>query len=265
MKIGFIQMEPEFGRIKRNVEHAFKLICDTSADLLVFPELFNTGYQFASKEEVKHLSEEVPDDFTTGALVYEAKKKGCYFVAGLAERVRDRFFNSAVLVGPKGFIGVYRKAHLFDMERLWFTPGDSGFPVFDIGIARIGIMICFDWLFPESARVLALKGADIICHPSNLILPYCPDAMITRSIENRVFAITANRIGKEERIPGKPLNFIGKSEILSPKGEILYRATDDKEEVKVIEINPAEARDKLITPENHIFHDRRRELYGEIS
>ncbi|MBI5286767.1 MAG: acyltransferase [Deltaproteobacteria bacterium] len=265
MKVGFLQTAPEFGRVKKNVEHMFHLLEGIDVELLVLPELFNTGYQFAMKDEVKHLSEEVPDGFTTQALIYKAKEKGLYTVAGIAERVRDRYFNSAILVGPKGFIGVYRKVHLFDMEKLWFSPGEDGFPVFDIGKARVGLMVCFDWLFPEVARVLALEGADIICHPSNLVLPYCPEAMITRCLENRVFAITANRIGKEERIPGKPLTFIGKSQVISPKGEILYRASEDKEEANIIEIRHEEARDKMITPENHIFRDRRKELYGAIT
>ncbi len=264
MRVGFIQMEPEFGRIKKNVERAFTLLGDTDADLIVLPELFNTGYQFASKDEVKYLSEDVPDGYTTEAMIHESRRRGIYFVYGIAERVRDRFFNSAVLVGPRGVIGIYRKIHLFSMERFWFSPGEDGFPVFDIGVARIGIMICFDWLFPESARVLALEHADIICHPSNLVLPHCPDAMITRCLENRVFAITANRIGKEERIAGRALRFIGRSQVVSPKGEVLYRASDDKEEVKVVDIDVEEARDKLITPENDIFIDRRKEFYRGI-
>jgi predicted amidohydrolase len=75
------------------------------------------------------------------------------------------------VVGPKGFIGCYRKTHLFFEETLWFTPGDSGFQVWDIGMAKVGVMICFDWYYPESARTLALQGADIIAHPSNLVLP----------------------------------------------------------------------------------------------
>ncbi len=264
MKVGFLQMEPDFGRVRRNVERAFSLMGDCEADLMVLPELFNTGYQFASRDEVKALAEEVPEGFTTEAFIYEARKRKTYFVFGIAEKVRDRFFNSAVLVGPEGFIGVYRKIHLFSMERLWFAPGEDGFPVFDIGMARVGLMICFDWLFPEAARVLALEGADIICHPSNLVLPHCPDAMVTRCLENRVFAITANRIGREERIPGKVLNFIGKSQIVSPMGKILYRAPEDREEVRILDISPEEARDKLITPENDIFLDRRKEFYERL-
>ena len=112
----------------------------------------------------------------------------------------------------------------FYNEKLWFAPGNRPLEVYTIGTVTIGIMICFDWFFPEVARALAVKGADILCHPANLVLPYCPQAMITRCIENRVFAITANRIGTERRTE-ESLSFIGTSQILGTKGEILYRAS----------------------------------------
>jgi len=122
-------------------------------------------------------------------------------------------------------------------------------------------MICFDWIFPEAARTLALKGADLICHPSNLVLPYCPNAMVTRAIENRVFTITANRIGNEERNGKKKLTFIGQSEIVNPTGKILYRASEDQEEFHAVEINPLEAREKQINPYNHLLNDRKPKRY----
>ena len=118
---------------------------------------------------------------------------------------------------PQGFIGCYRKTHLFFEETLFFTPGDTGFHVWDIGPAKIGIMVCFDWYYPESARTLALKGADIIRHPSNLVLPNCPDSMPVRCLENRVFAVTCNRIGNEARGGKDQLTYIGNSEVVTPK------------------------------------------------
>src|SRR5919202_6692477 len=120
-----------------------------------------------------------------------------YLVAGLAELHSERCYNSAVVLGPSGFIGTYRKTHLFFEETLLFAPGDTGFPVWQAGGAKIGVMICFDWFYPEAARTLALKGAEVLCHPSNLVLPYCPDAMVTRCLENHLFSVTANRIGSE--------------------------------------------------------------------
>jgi predicted amidohydrolase len=122
-------------------------------------------------------------------------------------------------------------------------------------------MICFDWRFPETARTLALKGADIIAHPANLVLKHCPDAMITRCLENGIFIATADRVGQEERIPGQRLKFMGQSQVVAPSGEVLYRASLDQEEVKVVELDIASARDKRLNPNNHLFADRREDLY----
>ena len=122
-------------------------------------------------------------------------------------------------------------------------------------------MICFDWYYPEVARTLALQGADILCHPSNLVLPSCPDAMVTRSLENRVFSLTANRVGQEVRGGKLPLTYIGKSELVSPQGKILSRASIDKEELLVLEIDVNEARDKSINSYNDLLKDRRPDLY----
>ncbi|HHT9137117.1 MAG TPA: nitrilase-related carbon-nitrogen hydrolase [Candidatus Wunengus sp. YC60] len=256
MKVGFLQTFPRFGKKSENIGRAISSISGLNADLIVLPELFNTGYQFVSREEALALSERIPDGQTTQALIKLAKEKNLYIVTGLAERENERCYNSAVLVGPDGFIDCYRKLHLFYHEKLWFDPGNAEPEVYDIGHAKVGIMICFDWFFPEVARCLALKGADIICHPANLVLPYCPQAMITRCIENRVYAITANRVGTEKRSE-ESLTFIGTSQVLGTKGEILYRATSDREESIVVEIDPGNARDKQVTAVNHIFEDRR--------
>lgn len=256
MKVGFLQTSPVFGKKEENVDNAIHLIKQLDADLVVLPELFNTGYQFTSKEETLALAETVPGGQTTRALINLAKERDLHIVAGLAEQENGRCYNSAVLVGPNGFIGCYRKLHLFYHEKRWFEPGNIELNVYDIGKARIGIMICFDWFFPEVARYLALKGADIISHPANLVLPYCPQAMITRCIENRVFAITANRIGTEKRSE-EALTFIGASQIVGTKGQVLYRASSDRDEARVVEINPEIARDKQVTPMNHLFNDRR--------
>ncbi|NUN22253.1 MAG: acyltransferase [Candidatus Jettenia caeni] len=259
MRVGFLQTFPLFGKKDENLDNAVAGIKRTDADLVVLPELFNTGYQFTSRKEVFGLAETIPEGQTTQALIKLSKEKHRYIVAGLSEREGNYSYNSAILVGPSGFIGCYRKLHLFHHEKLWFEPGNGALNIYDIGQARIGIMICFDWFFPEVARSLALKGADIICHPANLVLPYCPQAMITRCVENRVFAITANRIGAEKRSE-EMLTFIGSSQILGIKGEILYRASSDREESMVVEINPKNARDKQITPTNHLFYDRRVEF-----
>lgn len=261
MKAGFYQFTPEFGNIKHNLQKVLDAAASVETDLLVLPELFNTGYQFTSREEAKSLSEKIPSGDTTNTLSKLSANKKVYIAAGIAENSEGKIYNSAVLTGPDGFIGVYRKTHLFYEEKLWFSSGDTGFKVWQTPIGNIGIMICFDWFFPESARTLALRGADIIAHPSNLILPHCPDAMVTRCIENRVFAVTANRIGGEQRGDKEKFTFIGKSQITSPMGEILYRASGDSEELTVVEINIEKARDKNLNSFNNLFNDRKKEFY----
>jgi predicted amidohydrolase len=261
MKVGFVQNNPRFGDIKHNLEQVLAVLAEERADIFVLPELFTSGYQFINREEALELAETVPDGLTTQSLIALAKNINAVIVGGIVERQGDAIFNSAVMVGPDGFIGKYQKAHLFDTEKQIFQPGKTPLAVFDIGCARVGMMICFDWRFPETARTLALKGADIIAHPANLVLTHCPQAMITRCLENGIFIATADRVGEEERIPGQPLKFMGQSQVVAPSGDILYRASLDREEVKVVELDIASARDKQLTPNNHLFADRREDLY----
>jgi len=263
MKIGAVQFEPLFGEVDRNLELARSLIMKSDADLLVLPELFNTGYVFTSKEEAISLSEEIPHGKTTRMLCDVAKKEGIFIAGGIAEKSGNRIFNSAVLVSPDGYVGRYRKVHLFFEEKLWFDPGDEGFRVYDTGVCKVGMMICFDWFFPESMRVLSLMGADIICHPANLVLSFCQDAMRTRCLENHVFAITANRTGTENR-EGKSLHFTGGSQITGYDGRVFCRAGEDSEETGIAEIDVKAARDKKVNFYNNLFADRRPGCYGEL-
>lgn len=261
MKAGFYQFNPVFGNKKRNLAAVADAFDGIDAELMVLPEFFATGYQFISMDEVAHLAEEVPSGETTEALVGLSKKHGIYIVGGLPERDKELFYNSAVITGPEGFIGVYRKTHLFFEEKLWFTPGDTGFKVFHTDIGAVGIMICFDWYFPESMRSLALQGAQVIAHPSNLVLPHCPAAMPIRCLENKVFAVTANRIGTEQRKEGLSLTFIGMSQIVAPDATIIARASEKDNSIMVADINPERALNKAINPYNDLFKDRRPEMY----
>ena len=262
MRVGYFQFNPVFGEVSRNLDLVTARLETVEADLIVLPELFATGYQFLSKEEVLGLAEPVPDGPTTKRLEDLARGRGLTIVAGLPERAGAHCFNSAVMVGQKGFIGCYRKTHLFFEETLFFTPGDSGFHVWDIGCAKVGVMICFDWLYPEAARTLALRGAEIIAHPSNLVLPHCPDSMVTRCLENRVFSVTANRTGSEARGGKDRLTFIGMSEVVNPRGSILHRASRDAEDLSIVEIDPSEARTKALNSYNDLLRDRRPAFYG---
>jgi predicted amidohydrolase len=261
MRVGFFQFAPIFGDVLHNLDKVVGTLDQADADLIVLPELFASGYQFVSQQEVTALSESIPDGPTTQRLIDLAKRRRMVIVAGLPERAGNACYNSAVVVGPSGFIGCYRKTHLFFEETLFFTPGDTGFQVWDIRAAKIGVMICFDWYYPEAARTLALKGAEIICHPSNLVLPNCPDSMPVRCLENRVFAVTCNRTGSEARGEKDQLTYIGNSEVVAPRGAILHRAPRDQEELYIVEINPADARNKALTPYNDLLRDRRESLY----
>lgn len=264
MRVGVYQTAPVFGDVKGNIEQVTEDLPRGAADLWVLPELFNTGYQFVSQEEANELAEEIPEGETCRAMIGLAAKVGAVLVFGMAEKYRDGCYNSAAVVGPEGFIGTYRKAHLFFEEKWFFKPGDTDFRVFDVGWARIGVMICFDWFFPEAARTLALLGADVICHPSNLVLPYCQTAMVTRSLENAVYSVTANRVGTEERGGKDPLTFTGGSQILGPSGRVLARLDDREKGWAAAAINVEEARNKKITAHNDRFEDRRPDLYRKL-
>lgn len=262
MKVGYAQFEPIFGNKKGNIEAIRRWLKEgvkQRADLLVFPELCNTGYVFRTKREVTKLSEEVPEGQTTRTLANFAKEHDVYVVAGLCEKEGGRCYNSAVLVGPGGYAGTYRKAHLFNTEKLWFSRGDNEFPVHNISKAKIGIMICFDWFFPEVTRILALKRAHIICHPANLLLPYCQMALLGAAVQNRVFIITANRIGVERGI-----EFTGESQIVNPNMKILSKSGKNTEEIKIVEIDPKVAENKWVTESNNLWEDRRVDLFHSL-
>ena len=265
MRVGIYQNHPKFGEVDYNIDMAIEVLNGIEADLMVLPELFNTGYQFVSREETESLAEEIPSGKTCKAMMEMAGAKSMFVVFGMAERDESCVYNSAVVLGPEGFMGIYRKIHLFAEEKYFFDPGDTGFRVFDLGQARIGIMICFDWWFPESARVLGLLGADIICHPANLVLPNCQKAMITRSLENGLFSATANRIGTESRGGKEPLIFTGESQILDHWGNVLTRLGKEETGVSIVDIDVTQARDKKITPQNDRFDDRRPGFYNTIT
>jgi predicted amidohydrolase len=199
VKIGFLQLRPQFGRVKDNVKSAKSLLSGLEDATVVLPELFNTGYLFRNMDEVKELSESASRGYTVGEMKKIAKKQRLNLVFGMAERKDRKYYNSSVFISAAGKVQTYQKVHLFDREKLFFQPGTRTFKAYPIEGAKIGMMVCFDWIYPEVTRILALQGAQIICHPSNLVLPYCQDAMRTRSIENRLFTITAHRCGGSRR------------------------------------------------------------------
>jgi predicted amidohydrolase len=260
-KVGICQFKPEFLQKEKNLEKMGDLLRNVTADLIVLPELASSGYIFNSKEEVKGISEDPHNGPTAAAFKKLAKQNNTSYVVGIAEKSNEYIYNSAILINPDGSIKLYRKTHLFFEEKKWFKEGDTGFNVFYAKKnIKIGIMICFDWIFPESARSLALAGAQIIAHPTNLVLPWGQQAMLTRSLENGVFSLTSNRTGKEKN-GDKQLNFTGMSQIVNTKGQIIHRMDQTEESVFVTEIDPLVAEDKSVTEFNDLLSDRRTEMY----
>ncbi len=260
MKIALYQNSPVFGEIKQNLIDVSEAIKNEDFDILVLPELFATGYQFKNRDEALSLSDEAGNGITFERIQQLAAQKDALIIYGFPERKGEKLFNSAMAVDSSGNSFLYQKTHLFDTEKIIFNPGETGFFVFEYKNAKIGMMICFDWRYPESARKLALLGAQIICHPSNLVLSTCPDAMITRALENMVFTVTSDRVGLEDRF-GQPLKFTGKSRIISPQGKILAELGDVETGFIEAEINPEDADNKEVMPNNHLFDDRRTEFY----
>ena len=259
MKVGYVQSSPIFGEKQANFSRIESLTGNLRADLIVLPELFATGYTFTSKEEAMELSE--PKGGMTGKFLQKiAKNLGTVVIGGFIEKENEKIYNSALIVNGGGVIDSYRKIHLFNKEKLWFTPGNEPFKVHKVNGMKVGCMICFDWIFPESVRSLALLGAEIIAHPANLVLPYCQKAMVTRSVSNRVFAVTCNRIGYEKRGEDN-FNFTGASQITAPNGNILSSASVDEESIDIVEIDIEKARNKNLNEFNNLFSDRRKDLY----
>ncbi|MEI7595245.1 MAG: nitrilase-related carbon-nitrogen hydrolase [Bacteroidota bacterium] len=260
MKVGYLQFQPKINCLAENIQNiSFFLNNCEDFDLVVLPELANSGYNFSSKEEALANAEEINKSKYINALTEICKKRKCHIVSGFCELENGKLYNSSVLINEKGVLGVYRKLHLFFNEQDYFEPGNLGLPIFSVNGVKIGMLVCFDWMFPEVWRILAMKGADIICHPSNLVLPYAQKAVPIYALTNRVFTITANRIGTEG-----DLKFTGQSVISDTRGEILCKASETAEELMFTFIETLDAKNKMITAKNHIFKSRRPDEYLDL-
>ena len=273
LTIACIQMEPHVGDIEGNIARSVAQIeraAGEGAGLVVLPELTNSGYVFADRAEAFALAEEIPGGPAMRAWSECAARHGIHICAGIAERDGPRLFNSAVLIGPEGHIGTFRKIHLWNEENLWFEPGDLGFPVFHTPIGRIAMAICYDIWFPESFRLAALQGADIVCVPTNWVpIPGQAEgekAMATvlamaAAHSNSICIACANRIGTER---GQP--FEGQSLIVSHTGwPVAGPASQDGDELVTAEIEPGAARRaRNWNAFNQVLRDRRTDVYGEM-
>jgi N-carbamoylputrescine amidase len=268
-----VQIEPVFGDVAANlglIERAVRQAAAGGAELVVLPELCTTGYMFADRAEAESLAEPVTGP-TVAALAALAAELRLHLVAGFAERDGDQLFNSAVLLGPQGLIGSYRKVHLWDQENAVFQPGDLGLPVFDTQLGRLALLICYDLWFPEASRALALQGAEVLCVPTNWVpipgqragaaamaLTLCQAAAHVNSI----YLVAADRVGVER---GQP--FIGQSAIVAPTGwPAAEPASATEPAVVAARIDPgAGLRLRTWNQYNDPVADRRPEVYAAIS
>jgi predicted amidohydrolase len=273
LRVACLQMEPRVGEKERNVARSLELIesaAEAGARLAVLPELANSGYVFETREEAFALSERVPDGPTTKAWMEAAARYDMVIVAGITERDGDNLYNAAVVVGPKGYIGTYRKNHLWGAENLFFEPGNLGMPVFHIGPGRIACAICYDIWFPETFRLAALQGADLLCVATNWVpmpkqpgnLPVMANILAMGGAHsNSMFVAAADRVGNER---GQP--FLGNSIIVSHSGwPLAGPASFDREEMIVADMNLSDARRKRNLNEfNQLLRDRRIDVYDEM-
>jgi 5-aminopentanamidase len=268
MQVAVAQIDPQLGEKERNLATCIARMEEAaaaSAKLLVLPECAIPGYMFDSGDEALPFAEEIPGP-STEALEREAARLDLHVVCGLLERDGDSLRNAAVLIGPGGLIGTYRKTHLpfLGVDR-FVVPGDA-LPVFDTSLGRIGIEICYDLRFPEVTRTLALRGADIVAHPTNFpMAAKIQTELITvaRAAENRIYLLTANRVGKE-----RWGEFCGRSQIVDPYG-VRVAETDEYEQTLLVgDVDLGKARDKdYVIPgeyELYLFGHRRPELYGAL-
>jgi len=208
------------------------------------------------------LAETFPEGPLCERLLAWSRTTGGMIVAGFAEREGERVYNAAAVVADGRPLGTYRKLHLFGFEGEVFDVSQRPLEVFEHGGLRVGVMVCFDWIFPEAARSLALQGADVIAHPSNLVLPgWCQQAMLVRALENRVYTVTANRVGAEHRAPRPELRFTGRSRMAGPTGHALADGPEQGTTVLKVEIDVSVSRCKTIASGNDILAERRPELY----
>ncbi len=273
LRVACVQMDPRVGERDANVASSLSLLetcAAKGAQLIVLPELCNSGYKFKSREEAFALSEEVPHGPTASAWLVAASRLSITIVGGIAERYQGRLYNSAVVVGPDGYIGTYRKNHLWSEENLFFEPGNLGVPVWCTPFGRIAVAICYDIWFPETFRLAALQGADILCVPTNWVpMPEQPDdsAVMANILamagahSNSLYVAAADRIGTE-----RGQEFLGRSVIVGHTGWLVAgpaSATD--EEVLIADINVSDARRRRALNEfNQSLRDRRIDLYDEM-
>ncbi|MBP5407057.1 hypothetical protein J6Z19_07900 [bacterium] len=264
MKIATVQNNPVFGEKSSNITDLLKMMDSVKAELYILPEMSYSGYQVVSKEEAVKLADRVDSDNIMRFAEW-SKSRDSAVILGFPEAAEDgKIYNSSIFITPEGERHVYRKSHLFYKEKLYYAPGNTGFFVNEWRGVKIGQAICFDWYFSESFRTLALLGADLIAHCTNIVMPYFQRAAFARAIENRVYIATSNRIGTESR-ESESFTYTGESVIVDPLGNYLVDAPSDKTGVFAAEIDTNLSRNKKLNDFNDVIADRREIFYKKQS
>jgi predicted amidohydrolase len=265
IKLSVVQFTPAFGRKQENIERLRKMTRGIKTDIIVFPELCTTGYLFLNRNEVQAEAESLQGPSVTFFREL-AGRLNAVVVAGFAERDGNRLYNSCIVRVPEDPAAhIYRKTHLFYREATCFDPGNTGFLVVHdvVRDIKIGPMVCYDWRFPESARVLALLGADLIVCPANLVTDAWRIVMPARAVENKVYLAVANRSGIEKR-GTDTLRFKGHSAVYNYDGVEMQRAGSRDDGILHVAIDPEATRDKSFNAVNDVLKDRRPEYYGRL-
>ncbi len=271
MRIAGVQSDINIGDVDGNLRRmssSFRKARSEGAELVVFPECSVTGYSFNSLDDALKYTQDVPGP-ATDLMQGLCKKVGGFIAFGMLETAPNGgLFNAAVLIGAEGLVGLYRKIHLpyFGVDR-FASFGDRPFVVHQTNGVQVGLNICYDSGFPESSRIMSLQGADLIVLPTNwppAAIVLAENVIRTRALENGVYYIAVNRVGEENGT-----QFIGRSSICAPDGEIMSAAGPDEETIIYADIDPARSRQKLRVrnPKVHMINrmaDRRPELYNTL-
>lgn len=272
VRLALVQFAPDIGNVESNREkvlHMAETCAKAGAGIVVFPELCTSGCMLESRAETYRAAERIPDGPTTRGLAEIAARQNIYIIAGLAELGEEGIscYNSAVLVGPAGYIGKHRKLNLWDVDKLYFEPGDLGYQVFPTIYGKIGMLICYDMWFPENFRILAEMGADLICCPTNWmqLSPDKPESMglymaMAGAGANHVYVAAADRVGEERGV-----TYCGRSILAEPTGWLLAGpCSGEQEEILYADINLLQAREVNVGRMNGISADRRTDLYDKM-
>lgn len=265
-KIALVQYQSVLGDLQKNADRAVEMVRESAAKgakIVCFPEMFNTGYNFQLIGDGFHNCGETIDGHTVTRLQKVAKECACYVIAPitLEKKVKGVFYNAAVVIDDEGVVlGDYSKHHLWAAERYYFHAGED-IPVFDTKYGKIGVMICYDAGFPETARILTLKGAELIFMPSawriqdwdmwKLNIPQ-------RALENTLYVAGVNRFGHED-----DLYMFGNSKVADWRGRIIAESKEEKEEIVYAEIDLDQLTKARL--DIHYLKDRRPDSYKLLS